>query len=307
MPPKPTTSDKFGASSLTLLGLVLVAASVWAAMTFLTRRLGVPGGYWLVPIFGALGGIVGGILRLDRDYRAENKLELCSFDDASKVNLGIVGDVVIGLGGASALAFLFGGTLLKFDPNEPQSLVLLVSASLIGGAYGRKIVEIAGEKLLRKAREEARQVAKEESRNLVGPPAAIAYTRAATEMIDSGDSLKALEILKTALENDPRAAAALVEQGRALKRLGRMEEALSSLEKALEIDPDKAEAFYNRACYNALLGRKGGVASDLKKAFALRPKLRELAAKDHDLDGVRNDLEIKEILENPGTGNAHQS
>jgi hypothetical protein len=55
-------------------------------------------------------------------------------------------------------------------------LLFSVSASLIGGAYGRKIVEIAGAKLLPKAREEARQVAKEESRSLVGPPAAIAYT-----------------------------------------------------------------------------------------------------------------------------------
>jgi hypothetical protein len=74
-------------------------------------------------------------------------------------------------------------------------LLFSVSASLIGGAYGRKIVEIAGAKLLRKAREEARQVAKEESRSLVGPPAAIAYTRAATEMINSGEPVKALEIL----------------------------------------------------------------------------------------------------------------
>jgi hypothetical protein len=75
----------------------------------------------------------------------------------------------------------------------------------------------------------------------------------------------------------------------------------------LEIDPEKAEALYNRACYSSLLGRKGAVASDLKRAFALRPKLRELAAQDHDLDGVRNDLEIKEILENPGTERGHQT
>jgi tetratricopeptide (TPR) repeat protein len=293
MPPKATTGEKFGASVLTLFGVVLVAVSVWAAMAFLTHRLGVPGGYWLVPIFGALGGIVGGILR------AENKLELCSFDDASKVSMGIVGDMVIGLGGASALAFLFGGTLLKFDPKESQSLVLLVSASLVGGAYGRKIVEIAGEKLLRKAKEEARQVAKEESRTLVGPPAAIAYTRAATEMINSGEPQKALEILSTALQNDPRAAAAFVEQGRALKRLGRLEEALASLDKALGVDPDKAEALYNRACYNSLLGRKEAVAPDLKKAISLRPKLREAANTDHDFDAVRNELEIKEILKNP--------
>jgi len=291
---KPTANEKFGASILTVLGVLLVAASVWAAMAFVTIRLGLPGGYWLVPIFGALGGVVGGILRSD------NKVDLCSFESASKIKLGTLGDLVMGLGGASALVFLFGGTLLKFSPNDAQSLVLLVSVSFVGGAYGRNVVEIAGEKLIRKAREEARQVAKEEARILVGRPAAIAYTHAAKEMINSGDPQKALEILGTALQNDPHLVGALVEQGRALRRLGRLEEALASLNKALEIDPDKAEALYNRACYNALLGRKGpAIVSDLKKAFALRPQLREWALQDPDLDSVRNEFEIKEILENP--------
>ena len=146
---KPTANEKFGASILTVLGVLLVAASVWAAMAFVTIRLGLPGGYWLVPIFGALGGVVGGILRSD------NKVDLCSFESASKIKLGTLGDLVMGLGGASALVFLFGGTLLKFSPNDAQSLVLLVSVSFVGGAYGRNVVEIAGEKLIRKAREEA--------------------------------------------------------------------------------------------------------------------------------------------------------
>jgi hypothetical protein len=114
MLPKPTGTNRVDSIILTLLGIGLVAASLWGAMAFLTYRLGVPGGYWLVPIFGSLGGIVGGILR------ADNKLELCSFDDASKVSLGVVGDIVVALGGASALTFLFGGTLLKFDPKEPS-------------------------------------------------------------------------------------------------------------------------------------------------------------------------------------------
>lgn len=126
-------------------------------------------------------------------------------------------------------------------------------------------------------------------------------------MINSGDPQKALEILHIALQNDPRRAAAYVEQARALRRLERLEEALASLEKALEIDPEKAEAWYNRACYNALLGRKETVVSDLNKAFALRPKLREVAALDPDLNNVRNERGIKEILENPETEKAHQT
>lgn len=278
---------------LTVLGLVLVAASVYAAMAFMTHRLGVDVAYWLAPIFGALGGIVGGILRCD------NKIELCTFEAAASVKLGILGDVVIGLGGASALTFLFGGTLLKFDPKEAQSLVVLVSASFVGGAYGRKIVQLAGEKLLRQAREEARQVAKEESKNVVE---AVVYTREATEKIEKGELQQALEILNTAVQNYPRAAGAWVEQGRALRRLGRLEEALASLEKALEIDPAKAEALYNRACYNLALGRRGTVAADLRKAIALRPMLRDVARTDHDFDSIRNEPEIKDLLDGPSGG-----
>jgi tetratricopeptide (TPR) repeat protein len=78
------------------------------------------------------------------------------------------------------------------------------------------------------------------------------------------------------LQNDPRAAAGYVEQARALRRLGRLEEALASLEKTLEIAPERAEAWYNRVWDNALLGRQETVPSDLNKAFALRPKLRQL-------------------------------
>ena len=75
--PKPTTREKFGAAILTLFGVCLVAGSVWAAMAFVTIRLGVPSGYWLVPISGALGGIVlgrgGGILRCVEPLRPEGR------------------------------------------------------------------------------------------------------------------------------------------------------------------------------------------------------------------------------------------
>lgn len=340
--PEPVAShrDRWASSGLTLLGLVLVAASVWGAMRFLVWHLCVPAAYWLVPIFGALGGVVGGILRSD------NKLELCSFEQASRIKLGVVGDVVVGLGGASALTFLFGGTnLLNFDVKNLQSLVLLVSASCVGGAYGRKIMEIAGEKLLRQAREEsrqvakeesrqvvkeesrqvaeesrqvakeearqvaeesrqvakeeARQVAKEESRSLVNPTKAIAYTLTATNLINAGrDFETALDILEKALDSDPKNAGAWVERGRALKKLGRIQEALEAVEQALKIDPKKVEALYNRACYNALLGGDiDSIVEDLKKSLELAPALRKIAKTDPDLEKVRNNKKIMDLLE----------
>ena len=283
--------EKISASCLTLLGVLIVAAVVSAAMLFATHRLNIDGIYWLVPIFGALGGTVGGIIRSD------NKLELSFFENGSRINLGCLGDTIVGLGGASAVVFLFGGTLLRFNPKEAESLVLIVSISFVAGAYGRKIVEVAGEKLLRKAREEARQVAKEEAKILVGHPAAVAYTYAARDAINAGETAEALQIVSMALQNDPNHAGAWIEEGRALRRLGRVKEALVSLEKALKANPEKAEAFYNRACYNLLLGKSAAdVAPDLEKAVTLLPKLIEFGPTDPDLKKVLNTPEIRKIF-----------
>ena len=276
--------EKFVASFLTLFAAALVAGCVWATMHY--TGLNAAPGYWLVPVFGALGGFVGGILR------AENKLELCAFESASKVNLGILGDIVVGLGGASALTFVFGGTLVSFNSPDGKPPILLVSVSFIGGVVGRKVIEKASAKLL--SEEEARKIAKDE----VSRPAAVVYTNTASELIKKKLYEEALSVLKTALASDATYTGAWVEQGRALKNLGRVKEALHSVEQALKIDPKKVEALYNRACYNALLGGDiNTIAEDLKRSFELSPALRDIAKNDPDLDGVRNDLKIKELIE----------
>jgi len=60
---------------LTVLGIVILCVVTAAAMWFITQRLCIAGVYWLVPIFGGLGGAVGGILR------NSNALDLCSFEN----------------------------------------------------------------------------------------------------------------------------------------------------------------------------------------------------------------------------------
>lgn len=254
-------------------------------MAFATKKLGVAGGYWLVPVFGALGGIVGGVLRND------NKLMLCAFEDPNTVKLGILGDVVVGLGGSSSLVFLFGGTLLQFDPNKAESLVLVVSVSFVAGVFGRNIVEAAGERLIRKAREEARSVAKEETKNL-GPSAAIAYSYAARDSTNRGSPEKGLELSEEALRYDPNYANAYIEKGRALKRLNRLDQALAAVEAALRINQNEPKALYNRACYRALLHRPiAEITADLARAFELQPGLRQTAVTDPDFVDVRPQID----------------
>lgn len=278
------TGEKFVASFLTLFGTAMVAGCVWATMhyTHLNGALE----YWLVPVFGALGGLVGGIIR------AENKLELCAFESPSKVNLGILGDIVVGLGGASALTFVFGGTAINFNSTDGKPPILLVSVSFIGGVVGRKVIERAGAKLL--SEEETRKIAKDE----VSRPAAVAYTNTASNLNNKKLYEQALSAAKMALASDATYTGAWVELGRALKNLGRVKEAMHSVEQALKIDPKKVEALYNRACYNALLGGDiNSIADDLKKSFDLSPNLRDIAKNDPDLDGVRNDMKISELIE----------
>ena len=181
--------SKITAGCLTLVGIVVIAATIWGAMTFATCRLGVASSYWLVPVFGGLGGMVGGIIRSD------NRLELCSFESSTKVNLGVIGHISVGLGGSSALMFLFG-SLLNFDPHKAESFVLIASVSFVAGAFGRDIVEAAGNKMRKLAAEEARKTAQ----SLVGESAAIAFTQAARDTINHGDPERPCKFYKKLLQ-----------------------------------------------------------------------------------------------------------
>ncbi len=149
---------------LTVVGLLTIAVITWQTMLFMTDQLHVHLLFWLVPILGALGGVVGSLLRRN------NRLFLCSYKDGEPIELGILGDVVVGMGGAAAVVFLFGGTL-NFRQDQPNSLVLLISVSFIAGVVGENIVQVAGGKLLKqlaavieeqKAKKEATETNKEE-------------------------------------------------------------------------------------------------------------------------------------------------
>ena len=256
-------------------------------MSFLTGTLEMSKAYWLVAVFGSLGGVIRSILH------NENKLVLCSTENFAKIRLGFVGDMVLGLAGASAVIFLFGGTL-RFDPNNPDSYVLLISVSLIAGVYARNVIETAGEKLL----QQMRQTAKEETKQLQ-PAVAVAYTYEARETINKGMSLrKALQLTELALQHDANYVNAYIEKGRALKRLGEIDKALTAVEEVLRIEPDNAKALYNRACYKCLLRKSNGeILSDLRKAFESFPKLKEFAREDPDLQGIRKLPEFKRLVE----------
>ncbi len=297
---------------LTVVGIFTLCVITVVAMGFITQKLGIAGVYWLVPIFGGLGGAVGGILR------NSNSLELSSFDNISpapsrtgdnkgvkpehwNICLGLVGDLATGLGGATAAVFLFGGTL-KFEEHDPKSYVLLVSVSFLAGAFGKQVVSMAGERLLKEAKMEAKEakVEAESARRQADRATAMGYTLQAVQLDRKKEPKEALAMAELALESDPSYANAYGEKARALKRLGRVEEALSVVEEGLKKDPDKAALLYNRACYKALLGRFSNpdeVLAGLKRAFEINPELKTEALKDEDLARVRDLPEFNKLFE----------
>jgi hypothetical protein len=299
---------------LTIIGLLILSVLTGAAMWFITVKLTVAGVYWLVPIFGGLGGAVGGLLRSD------NALELCSLREVTvlhprkegteqikstesptywKISLGIVGEIAIGLGGATAAVFLFGGTL-KFEEHDPKTYVLLVSVSFLAGAFGKDVVVTAGERLLREVKTEASAATAtaQSARHDANTATALGYALQATVLIREGKPKEALDVAKLALELDPKNATAYGEKARALKRLNRLDEALLAVEEGLKIKNDKAPLLYNRACYKLLLGKgtREEILADLKKALTLKPELKKEARTDPDLQSLRDWDEFQKLV-----------
>ncbi|MGA8763351.1 MAG: hypothetical protein WB562_10845, partial [Candidatus Sulfotelmatobacter sp.] len=102
---------------LTLALFFAIALLVWEVMEFAIHRLHVELFYVLIPIFGAVGGAVGSILRGDN---GDNKIVLSSLESSSRIRAGIVGDVAIGIGGAATVVFLFE-LALHIDPKQSTS------------------------------------------------------------------------------------------------------------------------------------------------------------------------------------------
>ncbi len=122
---------------------------------------------------------------------------------------------------------------------------------------------------------------------------------------DSEEGLtRALAFIDQALKTSPGYVVALVEKGRALKRLwllrrdpALLQQAVDAVSRAREISADKfAPAVYNAACYKALEGKTWDeIRDDLKKAFELNPSLKATAPTDGDLKQFWENTEFKAL------------
>jgi tetratricopeptide (TPR) repeat protein len=60
--------------------------------------------------------------------------------------------------------------------------------------------------------------------------------------------------------------------------------------EGLDAHPDNPSLHFNLACFAAMAGRREEALRHARRAFELDPKTREWAAKDSDLDSVRDEL-----------------
>lgn len=143
----------FSPPVLTVAGAIAIYLITSKLLEFITSELKVPQFYYLVVLFGAIGGLIGSIF-------VEKEVVFCSFW-TNKITLGVLADVIIGMGGATAIAFIFDNPLHIKD-GDSSEMILLVSVSLIAGVIGRNLVQIASEKLLHRIADEAARKAVEE-------------------------------------------------------------------------------------------------------------------------------------------------
>ena len=72
--------------------------------------------------------------------------------------------------------------------------------------------------------------------------------------------------------------------------------ALPPMERTAKLAPDIAEVFYDLAVVRLANGDSDGAIAALTAALERNPKLRQQAAEDSDLDGLRDDGRFADLL-----------
>jgi hypothetical protein len=84
----------------------------------------------------------------------------------------------------------------------------------------------------------------------------------------------------------------------ALYREQKYAEAADVLREAVQRHPDSGGLYYNLACFDSMAGAEAAsVAASLSRSIELNAGFRDYARQDTDFDAVREEPEIKELLE----------
>ena len=139
------------------------------------------------------------------------------------------------------------------------------------------------------------------------PPKALKEMEKGTKAVAEGNSERAIEHYKRAIEIHPLYVEAYNNLGVQNIRLGRVEEALTALEKAVELDPDSVEPHLNLAVALHSAGQLEAAAYQGERAVELAPQSASanlglglvLTAQGRNLEEAVRRLQFA-ALEHPG-------
>jgi hypothetical protein len=273
---------------LSLFVLLIFSSAVYGCMYLIVNRLGMQPGYWIVPIFGATGGLSGALLR------SKGRIHLATVDFSKHgIHLGFVNDMAMGVAGSIGFLFLTRSTI-NADPEKTATYPLLILVCFLAGVFGQLIVEVAGRKLveekLDKVQDEIYILAKDSAK---------VYVLYAREALDRGDYLEALTQSERALKADPELDSAYIEKARAFRKLNKLDEAIRLLEEvATRTRPgsekdkiNESVILFNLVCYRLQ-------AKTISEEEAIRQLKRSFEKSNTAAIGIRKDPDLAVLREN---------
>lgn len=319
----------------TLAGLVctviLIIGVTWLA-SFFYNPIGIKpvSIYILVLSFGGgLGGLCyslienKGYLKLcsihryeddkdTEDKKKENKEDEKRPDVNDKklgLDLGCIGDILIGIGSAFAVFLVLSGLVkLTKDSIDLGNIFMLASLGIVAGAGGKYIFPMLVKKMqemidakdtankaLQKASDTGDEAKKDHKESLIQLDRALVPI--GNLYLDKENLGQAERSFNYALEVNPQSAEAKVGLALIKRRQGYLEDAIKFCTDAIKIAPNFAIAYYNRACYKCLSEQPvKEILDDLKKAIELDESLRKYARDDEDFKSIKDSKEFQEII-----------
>ena len=259
------------------------------------------------------GGAVGGFIAAFR-HPVENQIYLpwigrsaAGGKEGPKIKIGFLGDVIVGVGAASAAYAFFSGMFPNVAEQSFIAMIKFAGWGIVAGYAGIAVLDKASAELFRAKAEEL----DDKTNRLNSKTTELEkQTKILKLVVESGNCLakkafaRAVETSKEALALDPQNEDARMNLALALSYCdpGNYAEPIRLLDELIQRNPKNARAYYNRACIKALNLPKfpvGDVVADLQKAVAIEDDYKTLVAGDDDLgkNGKIKDLpEFKAFL-----------
>lgn len=274
----------------------------------------------LLVLGGGFGGLLYSLIQNDR------KFVLASPSNTTKIEIGALSDILVGIGGAVALfgaAKWVGATTLASDPSRIQTVGVAILAGLSGKTILTALSQRLAEQVARaKATADEAKAGADEAKKIAEVKAKVAeLIGRASSYFGKRDLREAERAFEEAKRLDPTSAAAFnglaaVARERARSRedtdAGKkdLKTAVTLFTEAISKDGiyEKAKAYFNRACCGCLLGEDiKNWLPDLQEAIGLDPLNKALAineSREGDFQRVREkpkELEVFEKLVGEGS------